>query len=226
MSPLHWYVWRRLRTLSRAYPNKVRVLDIGGRKSHCTAGILAQVTVIDLPPKTEIQRTLHLGIDSSTARKIKTRRTNIEHFVLGDMQHPPFQKALFDIVVSVEVLEHVEQDMLFIRQIHRVLKPGGVFLMTTPNGDYVVNRNLDHKRHYTLQHLMSILGSSFSKFEVEYAIRSGWFRRKGLSSWSVKHPMQTILSMGGNFFNLVESSRARLAEQPFYTHHLIATAWK
>lgn len=38
----------------------------------------------------------------------------------------------YDAVVSVEVMEHVEDLQLYIRDVHRVLKPGGVFIWTTP----------------------------------------------------------------------------------------------
>lgn len=38
----------------------------------------------------------------------------------------------YDVVVSIEVMEHVEDLQLYIRDIHRVLKPGGIFIWTTP----------------------------------------------------------------------------------------------
>jgi 2-polyprenyl-3-methyl-5-hydroxy-6-metoxy-1,4-benzoquinol methylase len=38
----------------------------------------------------------------------------------------------YDVVVSIEVMEHVENLQLYIRDIHRVLKPGGIFVWTTP----------------------------------------------------------------------------------------------
>ena len=38
----------------------------------------------------------------------------------------------YDVVVSIEVMEHVENPQSYIRDIHRVLKPGGIFIWTTP----------------------------------------------------------------------------------------------
>jgi len=41
----------------------------------------------------------------------------------------------FDCVVSIDVLEHLSQDQPFLREIRRVLKPGGRAVVTVPNGD-------------------------------------------------------------------------------------------
>jgi SAM-dependent methyltransferase len=40
--------------------------------------------------------------------------------------------GLFDVVVSVEVMEHVESLTSYLRDIHRLLSPGGRFVWTTP----------------------------------------------------------------------------------------------
>jgi len=44
----------------------------------------------------------------------------------------PLQNGMADLVVSVEVLEHVKSVQSYLRDIHRVLKPGGHFIWTTP----------------------------------------------------------------------------------------------
>ena len=38
-----------------------------------------------------------------------------------------------DLAYSVEVIEHLEDQFLFMREVHRVLRPGGRFILTTPN---------------------------------------------------------------------------------------------
>lgn len=45
----------------------------------------------------------------------------------------PFNDGEFDAVVSIEGIEHIERPFDFIRECRRVLKPGGVFIITTPN---------------------------------------------------------------------------------------------
>ncbi len=60
------------------------------------------------------------------------------HAVLtrGDIQRLPFAEASFDAVLLSEVLEHLEDDLGGLRQIHRVLKPGGVLAITVPYERY------------------------------------------------------------------------------------------
>lgn len=41
----------------------------------------------------------------------------------------------FDCVVSIDVLEHLPQDQPFLRELKRILKPGGKAVVTVPNGD-------------------------------------------------------------------------------------------
>ncbi|MEA2604347.1 MAG: hypothetical protein QOF89_5339 [Acidobacteriota bacterium] len=48
----------------------------------------------------------------------------------------PFPDATFDAVILSEVLEHVERDVNALQEIRRVLKPGGLALITVPHANY------------------------------------------------------------------------------------------
>jgi len=52
----------------------------------------------------------------------------------------------FDVVVSSEVIEHVEDHIAFVRQLRHLLKPGGLLFLTTPNGN--VWDRFVHDRRY------------------------------------------------------------------------------
>jgi SAM-dependent methyltransferase len=228
LPPLYKQVRLRLLDLIKTARNgrTFSVLDVGGRKSPYTIGVPARITVIDLPRESEIQKSLNLGINERILNQIKQRRSNIENVVLGDMTRSDLPDEAFDLVVSVEVLEHVEEDELFVSEVARVLKSGGRFLMTTPNGDWVENKNPDHKRHYRKAQLERLLAGHFDSVSVDYAIAGGRFRTIGLRSWSLKRPVTTFGSMVGNVVNWHQSARPELKLQARHTHHLIACAEK
>ncbi|MBK7643286.1 MAG: class I SAM-dependent methyltransferase [Planctomycetes bacterium] len=52
----------------------------------------------------------------------------------------PFDDASFEATVSVEVIEHVEDQFAFLRELVRITKPGGLILVTTPNTLHMVSR--------------------------------------------------------------------------------------
>lgn len=79
---------------------------------------------------------------------------------------PPFtglEDNTYDFVVSFQVIEHIKDDDLFIKEIHRVLKPGGKALITTPNIKYSLTRNPWHIREYTPAELEQLMGKYFSE---------------------------------------------------------------
>lgn len=73
----------------------------------------------------------------------------------------------FDFAVSFQVIEHIEDDKTFISEIHRILKPGGQLLLTTPNRPMSLTRNPWHIREYSATELAERVGGSFSKVEVK-----------------------------------------------------------
>jgi len=73
----------------------------------------------------------------------------------------------FDFAVSFQVIEHIQDDKAFVSEIHRVLKPGGKLLLTTPNRLMSLTRNPWHIREYTADELKHVLASVFSSVEMK-----------------------------------------------------------
>lgn len=226
LPPLMKQVRRRLLDVSQGYPQTLRILDVGGRKSHYTIGVPGDVTITDLPRESDLQKELNLGINDGIIQQTARRRSNVHQVLFDDMTRSKLPDSSFDCVVAVEVLEHVEQDADFVSEVRRVLKPEGVFLMTTPNGDFLKIPNRDHKRHYRRHHLRDLLARFFDDVEVEYAVCGGRYRSWGLMGWSVSRPHRTALSMFGNVVNTIQSRGQAIKQEPNGTHNLIAMARK
>jgi len=205
----------------------LELLDIGGRKSPYTIDLSVNVTVVELPRESDLQEKLNLGLSEMMLSQIKRTRSNIKSIVLEDMTKSTLPSNSFDIAVAVEVIEHVPQDEEFVRQIFRVLKPGGLLYITTPNGDYIKNEppnfNPDHVRHYTRAQLASLLQKYFDDVHVTYGVKTGKYRYKGLRSLRPLR-LETFQVMISNVISHLESRG--LEEQPRRTAHLFATSRK
>jgi SAM-dependent methyltransferase len=55
---------------------------------------------------------------------------------VADIQHIPFRDGSFDLALVNEVLEHVPDDLQGLREVKRVLKPGGLLIVFSPNRLY------------------------------------------------------------------------------------------
>lgn len=102
-----------------------------------------------------------ISIDKDLPQNI-LQLENVEYF---DMEVPPidFENCSFDAVVSFQVIEHIEEDIEFVREVARVLRPGGKFVVSTPNAPMSLTRNPWHVREYNADELRNILECHFSK---------------------------------------------------------------
>lgn len=116
-----------------------------------------------------------------------------------DIQRMPFPDAHFDVVICSRVLEHVQDDQLAMRELHRVMRPGGIGLLSapwnvtrattdedtsvTPREAAVRFGQADHKRVYgnDLPERMRLAG-----FDVTVINTCEWFKRRAAMSslWS------------------------------------------
>lgn len=82
---------------------------------------------------------------------------------------PPFKLPdnSFDTVVSFQVIEHIQNDELFLSEIYRVLKPGGKAILSTPNIKMTLSRNPWHTREYTADQLSDLARKYFDKVEMK-----------------------------------------------------------
>lgn len=73
----------------------------------------------------------------------------------------------YDCVVSFQVIEHIKNDALYLQEINRVLKPGGLALFTTPNRKMSLSRNPWHIREYLAHELKALAAGIFANAEMK-----------------------------------------------------------
>ncbi len=85
------------------------------------------------------------------------------------MRFPPLKFVAFnsyDVVICFQTIEHIKNDETFLKDIFRVLRPGGKLILTTPNKKMSLTRNPWHEREYTAETLHKLIGNTFSKFSI------------------------------------------------------------
>lgn len=106
-----------------------RLLEIG-----CGRGGFALWLTAQSPPPNEVT-----AVDYSSVAIAKGREYAAAAGVsgvtwqVGDIQAIPHPDATFDTVISCETIEHVPEPQKAVRELARVLKPGGRLFLTTPN---------------------------------------------------------------------------------------------
>lgn len=78
----------------------------------------------------------------------------------------PYESNSFDYVITFQVIEHIKNDIEFVREIHRVLRPGGRLILTTPNAPMSLTRNPWHVREYRIDELKNLLEAFFPHIEA------------------------------------------------------------
>jgi SAM-dependent methyltransferase len=148
----HLYAIRRVR-------GSRRVLDVGCGTGYGSAMVASRVGEV-------------VGIDSSeeaVARaKARHRLDNLE-FVTMPATGLSFPDDSFDAVYSVHVLEHIQDVELHLSEVVRVLRPGGRFVVATPNRlTYSPDglHNVFHVREYDPGELEALLAAFFRVVEI------------------------------------------------------------
>ena len=112
-----------------------------------------------------IQRSGHraFGIDYSFDAALHVRKTTTVPVVVGDMTRMPFRDGVFDGVTSGETLEHLEGDAAAAKEIRRVIREGGICVITVPALMSLWSTSDDyygHLRRYTAQSLGALFRSA------------------------------------------------------------------
>lgn len=103
-------------------------------------------------------------MDKTRSEELAAMPENVE-FVQATVPPLPFADESFDYVVSFQVIEHIKRDKEFVREVHRVLKKGGKFIVSTPNRPMSLTRNPWHVREYTADEFGALL-STFTEVEA------------------------------------------------------------
>lgn len=115
-----------------------------------------------------------VGLDASLVALQFARQKGMHYLTLGDGQQLPFASNSFDLVAVLDVLEHLDDDEKALREIWRVLKPGGMVVFSVPAFQSLWSVHdiaLDHRRRYLFPNLQrKVQAAGFEIHQLSYAI--------------------------------------------------------
>jgi SAM-dependent methyltransferase len=134
------------------------------------------------------------GVDLNPAAVQHCFKGGFTSVLLGDATSLPFADGDFDVVLATDIVEHIEDDRKTLRELYRVLVPGGHVMVAVPAfpslwglQDVVAH----HKRRYKMDNLIEKMRSSgFSirrSFYFNYLLFLPiWLARRLIDAFGIK----------------------------------------
>jgi SAM-dependent methyltransferase len=135
----HWWYRGRRRVLEDVIaglglPEDARILDAG-----CGSGR----NMIELARRGTVT-----GVEVSETSVRIARERGAGEVVLGSMLEMPFADNSFDLATCLDVIEHLEDDAAALRELRRVVAPGGSLLVTVPAYEWLWSGHDEVNHHF------------------------------------------------------------------------------
>lgn len=191
-----WHIHKEIKSWLRTAPGNVSVLDAGagyGQYSYYLSNINTNWKILAIDVKQE-------QVEDCNNFFRQIGRPNV-NFKMDDLTKFR-QENTFDLALSVDVMEHILEDVVVFKNIYASLRQGGMLLISTPSdqggsdvhGDGETSFIEEHVRDgYNIKEIKDKLRSAgFSKVEARYS-----YGAPGKISWrlSMKYP---ILMLGAS----------------------------
>ena len=149
----HWWYQGRRRVLERAIarlglPEHARILDAG-----CGSGR----NMVELAHHGVVT-----GVELSGTSVRLARERDAGEGIEGSVMDMPFDDASFDLTVSLDVIEHLEDDVGALRELRRVTLPGGALLVTVPAYQWLWSGHDEINHHHRRYNRRTLLAAAQS----------------------------------------------------------------
>ncbi len=149
----HWWYRGRRRVLERAIaalglPAHARILDAG-----CGSGR----NMVDLAHHGTVT-----GVELSGASVALARERAAGEVLEGSVMDMPFDDATFELAVSLDVIEHLQDDVGALHELRRVTKPGGALLVTVPAYQWLWSGHDEINHHHRRYNSRTLLAAARS----------------------------------------------------------------
>lgn len=145
----HWWFVNRRKLFSQivdalGLPKSARVLDVG-TSTGTNLRMAREAGFHDV-----------IGLDASRLASDHCEHKGLGPVIVGSASALPFADASFDLILATDILEHLDDDLAGLRELARVLVPGGTVLITVPAFQSLWGLHdtiAHHKRRYRMEQL-------------------------------------------------------------------------
>ena len=199
-----WHVHKELRGWMKSAPAAPNVLDAGagyGQHSFWLSHRMPQANILAVDVKEEQVADCNDFFERIGAgQRVK--------FVVGDLTRY-VEPEKYDLAISVDVMEHILEDVQVFKNIQASLRPGGMLLISTPSDQGGSDVHGDDESSFIEEHVRDgyniveieekLRGAGFSRVEARYQ-----YGTPGKISWrlSMKYPI-LMLGVSKIFFVLL-----------------------
>jgi SAM-dependent methyltransferase len=149
----HWWYQGRRRVLERTIerlglPEHARILDAG-----CGSGR----NMVELAHHGVVT-----GVELSDTSVELARNRGVGEVLEGSVMEMPFDDGAFDLTASLDVIEHLEDDVGALRELRRVTRPGGALLVTVPAYQWLWSGHDEINHHHRRYNRRTLLAAAQS----------------------------------------------------------------
>jgi SAM-dependent methyltransferase len=149
----HWWYQGRRSVLERA----IARLGLPAGASILDAGCGSGRNMVDLARHGTVT-----GVELSEASVEVARERHAGEVLEGSVMDMPFDDGAFDLTVSLDVIEHLEDDVGALRELRRVTKPGGALLVTVPAYQWLWSGHDEINHHHRRYNRRTLLAAAQS----------------------------------------------------------------
>lgn len=199
-----WHIKREIRKIKKGMPANAEFLDAGsgfGQYSHFLSRKFPHANILGVDVKEE-------QIEDCNRFFTKINLDDRVRFDIADLTE--FREpGKYDLVLSIDVMEHIEEDVKVFENFHASMKKNGVLLISTPSDQGGSDVHDDHESSFIDEHVRDGYNIGEIEEKLKTAGFSGVFPRysygtPGKISWklSMKYPI-SMLNTSKIFFILL-----------------------
>jgi SAM-dependent methyltransferase len=199
-----WHINKELKKLRKQIGEEANCLDGGagfGQHTYTLSGFSKKwnITSVDIIPE-QVEDCNRFFAQIGKGQQVKYIQADLTKYV---------NPGAYNLIISVDVMEHILDDVAVFKNFSSSLKPGGVLLISTPSDQGGSDVHEEHGESFIAEHVRDgynineieekLISSGFSKVVARYQ-----YGTPGKISWklSMKYPI-SMLNIGKAFFILL-----------------------